>query len=127
MTIEEIIKGIEWKDATETGTSIGKISDLYKTEELLLVKKSKNDAPRATIMVKKDNKVSNIIISKELTVLVRAGLVTLEHLIGFPVLYNDKQNQLYVGRPSEGWKFTKDIKETDYVATPVSLEELAGF
>jgi len=124
MTIEEILKGIEWKEATEASSSIGVLNEVYKDHEILLVKNSKTGAKRATIMVKKDNKVSTVIIGEELTTLVRAGLVTLEHLVAFPLLYNDKQNQLYLGRPSEGWKAVADVKVVNYVPKPVALEDL---
>ena len=52
MTTEEILKGLEWKDATETSSSIGILNEVYKGHELLLIKNSKTGAKRATIMIK---------------------------------------------------------------------------
>mgnify|MGYP001390763024 CR=1 FL=1 len=126
MTTEEILKGLEWKDATETSSSIGILNEVYKGHELLLIKNSKTGPKRATIMIKKGDQVTNVIIGKEPTTLVRANIINLEHLVGFPLMYNDKQNQLYLGRPSEGWQAVADITVVNYVATPVTLEELAG-
>jgi len=125
MTTEEILKGIEWKEAAEGSSSIGILNEVYnKDHEILLVKTSKNKAKRASLLIKKDNKVVLVIIGEELTMLVRANIVTLEHLVGFPLMYNDKQNQLYLGRPSEGWKAIADVSVVDYVPQPVALEDL---
>ena len=126
-TVEEILSKIEWKDASVTGTSVGTIQTFFPaTAELLLVKNSKTGAKRATIMVKNGEKVTNLIIGEDLTVLVREGLINLDHLVGFPIMYNDKQNQLYIGRPSEGWKEVKSIVKKDYKITAVTMEDLAG-
>jgi hypothetical protein len=123
-TVEEILAGIQWKDASTTGTSLGTIQDLFPKAELLLVKTSKSGAKRATIMVKDGDKVTNLIIGEELTVLVREGLISLEHLVGFPLMHNDKQNQLYVGRPSQGWQEVKSIVKQDYKITAITMKDL---
>ena len=127
MNVQEILNGIVWKDAKEqSGNSLGTLKEVFPTEEILIVKRSKTNALRATVMLKKGDKITNLICSEDLTPLVRAGRVTEEHLAGFPIIHNEKQNSLYIGFPSKGWIEVKSIKVAEYVPVAVSHDEIAS-
>lgn len=125
MTAEQILQSIVWRDDNpQTGNGLGTLQEVFPTAEILLVKNSKTGAKRATIMVKKDGKVTNLICSEQLTPLVRDGRVTKEHLAGFPIIFNDKQNSLYIGFPSTGWTEVRTITVKEFVPEAISLEEM---
>ncbi len=124
MELKDILSKIEWKDESATGAEIGNIKTAFPDAQTLLVKNSKAD--RATIMLKQGSKVTNLTIGLELTKLVRAGLVTMEHLVLMPLLYNEKQNQIYVGRPSEGWLDVKEISGKDFIMPELSFDDITA-
>ena len=76
---------------------------------------------------KQDGKVTNLICSESLTPLVRDGRVTKEHLAGFPIIHNEKQNSLYIGFPSTGWVEVKSIKVAEYKPVAVNHADLETF
>lgn len=124
-TAEQILQSIVWRDDNpQTGNGLGTLKEVFPTAEILLVKNSKTGAKRATIMVKKDGKVTNLICSEALTPLVRDGRITAEHLAGFPIIFNDKQNSLYIGFPSTGWTEVRTITVKEFVPEAISLEEM---
>ena len=128
MKVQEILNGLLWKDATApSGNRMGNLKDVFPDAKVLIVKKSKNNAKRATIMVEQNGKVTNVICSEDLTPLVRDGRVTEEHLAGFPIIYNDKQNSLYIGFPSQGWIEVKGITVAEYKPVPVNHSDLESF
>lgn len=108
-TVEQVLAGITWKDETEGGNSLGTLQEVFPNAELLLIKNSKTGAERATLMIKQNGKVTTVVIGKAITPLVRKGLITENHLAGFPVMHNEKNNGLYIGAPSGGWKEIKNI------------------
>jgi len=103
------------------------LKEVFPNAEILIVKNSKNNAQRATVMVKQNGKISNLICSLPMTPLVRDGRITKEHLAGFPIMYNEKQNSLYIVFPSQGWVEIKDIKVAEYKPTVVSAQDVADF
>jgi hypothetical protein len=124
MTAEQILQNIVWREDKPQGSGLGTLKEVFPTSEILIVKNSKTGAKRATILVKKDGKVYNVICSEQLTPLVREGKVTAEHLAGFPLVYNDKQNSIYIGFPSTGWTEVKSITVKEFVPQAVNLEDL---
>ena len=124
MELKDILSKIEWKDESATGAELGSIKTAFPNASTLLVKNSA--AQRATIMLKEGNKVTNLTISLELTKLVRAGLVTIDHLILMPLVYNATQNQIYVGRPSEGWLEVKEIEGKDFIMPELSFDDITA-
>ncbi len=128
MNVQEILNGILWKEETaQTGNNLGTLKEVFPNAEILIVKNSKNNAQRATVMVKQNGKISNLICSLPMTPLVRDGRITKEHLAGFPIMYNEKQNSLYIVFPSQGWVEIKDIKVAEYKPTVVSAQDVADF
>jgi len=108
-TLEQVLAGIEWKAEQEGSSSLGTIQDVFPNAELLIIKNSKTGAKRATIMIKQNGKVTNVVCAENITPLVREGIITEKHLAGFPVMYSEKYNSLFVGAPSGGWQEIKNI------------------
>lgn len=125
-TAEQILSQIVWREEKPQGTGLGNLKDVFPDAELLVVKKSRNNAVRATIMVRKDNKVTNVICSEDMTPLVRDGRLTIEHLAGFPLVFNEKQNSIYIGFPSQGWVETRKITVKEFKPVAVSHNDLIG-
>jgi hypothetical protein len=125
MTAEQILQNIVWReDKPQTGNGLGTLQEAFPNAEILIVKKSRKNAVRATIMVRTDKGVTNVICSEQLTPLVRDGRVTAEHLAGFPLVYNEAQNSVYIGFPSTGWKPVKDITAKEFVPVAVAYEDM---
>ena len=125
MNVQEILQKIVWKDdSQQSGNSLGNLNVAFPKAEILLVPHSKNGARRATVMLKDNGKVTNLICSERVTDLMRAGKLTKEHVAGFPVIYNDKQNALYLGLPSDGWIEIKSITVKEYKPQAVSMEDV---
>lgn len=126
MTKEELLSTMVYTDATANDTqSPGTLQDVFTGFDLLPVKHSKNGAERASIMARKDNKVTTIVCSPAVTELFRANIISLEHIIGFPILRGNNGGT-YVTLPSNGWTPIKDIVKVDFVPAPVSHEDLIG-
>jgi hypothetical protein len=124
-TANDILSQIAWREEKEqTGSSIGTLQTAFSDCELLLVKTSKKNALRATVMIKKDGKVTNAICSEAMTPLVRQGRITLEHIVNFPLVYNKDKNSIFIGFPSQGWVEAKSITAKEFKATAVNLEDL---
>jgi len=113
-TAEQILSQIVWKDEKPQGTGLGTLKQAFPDGEVLVVKKSKTGAVRATVLVRTAKGVMNIICSEQLTPLVRDGRVTEEHLAGFPLVYNEKQNSIYIGFPSTGWVEVRKITPKEF-------------
>lgn len=124
MTAEQILQNIVWREDKPQGSGLGTLKEVFPTSEILIVKKSKTGAKRATIMVKKDGKIYNVICSEQLTPLVRDGRVTAEHLAGFPLVYNDTQNSIYIGFPSTGWIEVNSITAKEFIPEAINPEDL---
>jgi hypothetical protein len=114
MQITEILSKIETREEMGSSESIGTIHSLFLDHDVIVVKKSRTGATRASILVKKDGQVKNIICSEAISPAIRDGRITREHLVGFPLFYNEEQNQLYVGAPSAGWVAVRDIEVEDF-------------
>ena len=111
-----ILEKLVYREATSLdGINAGTISEVFADFEMLPVKNSKSGARRSTIMFKKDGKVTNVILSATLTDAFRAGVVEKEHIVGFPMIWNEEKKQLFVGFPAEGWTKTATITAKDYV------------
>ena len=124
MTTEELLSTMEFKDATANDAqSPGTVKEVFAGFELLPVKNSKTGAVRATIMARKDNKVYTIVCSPAVTELFRANMITMEHIIGFPILRGNNGGT-YITLPSSGWIAVKDIVKKDFVPAPVALEDI---
>lgn len=122
MTVQEILQNIVWKEETtglDGATEMGILKDLFPTADMLVVKHSKRGAERASIMIKKDGKLHTVICSPRVTQLLRADKITKEHLVGFNVLHNTKQNSLYLTLPSDGWVEIRKISIKQYI--PVAI------
>jgi hypothetical protein len=124
MTTNEILAKLETRDANQGTESLGTIKQLFADHEMFVVRKSKNNAKRAAVLLKKDGKVHTVVCSEEMTPLVRSGQITKENLAGFPVIYNEERNALFVGLPAEGWVSVKTITVRDFVPSVVSPENL---
>ena len=126
MTKTELLKDIVWKDESANSTSVGNFKDLFSDYSSLLVKTSKNNAARATIMLKKDGKVTNITCSAKLTTLIRGGKLGMNEIAGFPVFKSDTGKGIFVGLPSDGWVEVATIVVKDFVPQAVTLDEIIG-
>lgn len=124
MNVQEILQQIAWKDEKQSGNSLGNLNEVFPNAEILMVPKSKTNAERATVMIKQNGKVYNLTCSLAMTPLVRSGKLTKEHIVGFPIIFNEKQNSLYIGLPSAGWVEVSSITVAEYKPQAVSLEEL---
>lgn len=114
MQITEILSKLETRDALASSTSLGTIKTAFPDHKMLVVRKSKNGAARAAILLEKDGKVTTVVVSEEMTPLVRQGKVKEEHLAQFPLVYNEKRNTLFLGKPATGWVEVKEIEVVDF-------------
>jgi hypothetical protein len=124
---QEILSKLVWKDpeTENAGASVGNCSTIFKDCELLAIKHSKNGAKRATFMFKnKEGKTQTVAMSPRVTELYRADKITEDQILGFPVMYSDKLNSLFIGLPSSGWIEVKAIKVKDFKPSGLSLEDL---
>ena len=124
MTTEELLSTMTFTDATANDAqSPGTLQEIFTGFELLPVKNSKSGAKRASIMARKDNKVYTIVCSPAVTELFRANLISMEHIVGFPILRGNNGGT-YVTLPSSGWVAIKDIVRKDFVPAPVAHNDL---
>jgi hypothetical protein len=123
-TAEQILSQIVWREDKPQGTGLGTLKQVFSDAEILVVKKSKTGAKRATLMVRTAKGVTNVICSEPLTPLVRDGRVTEEHLAGFPLIWNDQQNSMYITFPSTGWVEVKKITPKEFKPEAVSHNDL---
>lgn len=126
MTKTELLKDIKWVEETVNATSVGNFKELFSDYSSLLIKQSKNGATRATIMIKKDGKITNITCSEKLTTLVRANKLGMQEIAGFPVFKSDRNGGIFVGLPSDGWVEIATIVIKDYVPAAVTVDEILG-
>ena len=125
-TVQEILQEIVWKDDQQSGSSLGVLNEVFPTAEILVVKNSRNNARRATVMLKDNGKVTHLICSEKVTDLLRADKLQKEHLAGFPIIWNETQSQMYLGLPSQGWIEVKTIKVAQWVPEAISPEDLVN-
>ena len=124
--MNSILEKLVYREATsQDGINAGTISEVFADFEMLPVKNSKSGARRSTIMFKKDGKVTNVILSAVLTDAFRAGVVEKEHIIGFPMIWNEDKQQLFVGFPAEGWTKTATITVKNYVVAPFDHNDVS--
>jgi hypothetical protein len=124
MTTEELLSTMTFTDATANDAqSPGTLKEVFTGFDLLPVKNSKSGAQRATIMARKDNKVYTIVCSPAVTELFRADMISMEHIVGFPILRGNNGGT-YVTLPSSGWVSIKDIVIKNFVPGPVSHEDI---
>jgi hypothetical protein len=119
---------VVWRDAnTSTGTAnvIGTTRVLFADCEVLPVTKNIANGKRLTIMIKKGDKVTNVIGSSNVTALYKAGSLTINQMLDFPVIKADNGG-LFVGLPATGWVAMSSIKVEVYRPSSVAqFEELA--
>jgi len=124
--MQDINELIQWRTSETTGkASIGNFKELFGAYEALLLRKSKNGAERATILMTDPadrTKTFNVICSLDITPRVRSGEITMEHIVNFPVFHGEKG--FFVGIPNEGWVAVKKIVAKAYVAKPINYEKL---
>lgn len=123
-TAEQILSQITWKDEQVQGPSLGTLKDLFPGYEMFVVKKSKTDALRASILVKKDGKVTTVVCSEDITPLVRSERLTIEHLVTLPLVFNEKQKTLYIARPGSSWKEIDKITPKEFKPQAVAMEDM---
>ena len=117
--MNSILEKLVYREATsQDSISAGTISEVFADFEMLPVKNSRTGARRSTIMFKKDGKITNVILSETLTDAFRAGIIETAHIVGFPMIYNEDKQQLFVGFPAAGWAPTKSVTVKDYVVAP---------
>jgi len=121
MQITEILSKLETRDALVSSTSIGTIKSAFPDHKMLVVRKSKNGAERASILLEKDGQVWTVVCSKALTPLVRENKVREEHLAQFPLVYNEERNALFLGLPANGWVEVKEIEVVDFDMSDIIL------
>jgi hypothetical protein len=117
---EEIV----WRDElTSNGNlnTLGTVKELFHDCELLPV--TKNLDKRATLMFKKDGKVANVVMSKSVNELFRAGKLTIPQVMGFQVI-KAENGGFYAALPASGWIEVKTIKVQDFKPSGLSLEDL---
>ena len=124
MTAEQILQNIVWKDEKPQGPSLGTLQTLFPKHEMFVVKKSKNNALRASVLVKKDGKMTTVVCSEDITPLVRDERLTIEHLVALPLVFNEKQNTLYLGRPGSSWKDIDKITPKEFKPKAVAMEDM---
>lgn len=117
--LEEVI----WRDA-ETSTSttniIGTVKELFGDCEFLPV--TKNLDKRVTLMFKKDNKIATVVCSDTVSKLQRAGKLSFDQILSFPIIKGDKG--LFAVLPFQEWIEMKSIVVREYKPAPLTLEEL---
>lgn len=124
MTKEELLSGLTFTEAKgNDAQSAGTFKEVFEGFDVLPVKHSKNGAARATILVRKDNKVANVICSPAVTELFRANQLTINQIMGFPIL-KANNGGIFVTLPSTGWSAIQDITVKDFQVVPVSVSEL---
>lgn len=115
------------RDEQVSGKSLGTLSEIFKDEQGLLltnnVDKDTNELKDHAVIIYNGFKTTagnpgtvTVLLSRKATVLARKGLIGIEELSGFPVIWNDKQNTMYVGIPSVGWFKQNEIVVKAYVA-----------
>jgi hypothetical protein len=124
MTTEELLSTMVFTDATANDTqSPGTLQQVFTDFDLLPVKHSKTGAARSTILARKGDKVTTIVCSPAVTELFRANIISMEHIVGFPIL-RANNGGTFVTLPSNGWTAVKDIVRKDFVPAPVSHNDI---
>ena len=89
MLVEELLKSIVWRESTtESSASVGTFKECFSNYSALLLRKSKNNAKRASVLMQdpKDSKKSFIVVCSEaLTPLVREEKLGMAEIAGFPI------------------------------------------
>ena len=134
----ELLEKVAKRDDQQSNSaSIGTLPEIFKGYSTLLVRNAKDangktKADRATILYKKLNETTNkmevvtVICSIDLTKLVRAFMVGMGEISGFPVFFNDKQNQFYVGMPGQGWSEQDDIAVKEWSPEAINYNKLGS-
>lgn len=116
--VQEILKKITYRDEESQGSqSIGTAKEVFADFEFLPVKNSKNNARRASIMMKNisTGQIAQqvLVLSTAATDLFRADKINTDHIAGFPVFYSEDKG-FFVGLPSAGWIVVSKIKVKQY-------------
>ena len=124
MTKQELLASLTFQEAKGNDVqSPGTFKEIFEGYDVLPLKHSKNGAARSSILVRKDNKVTTIVCSPAVTELFRANQLTINQIMGFPILVGSNGG-VYVTLPSTGWSAVEDIAVKDFQVVPVSVSEL---
>lgn len=129
VTKQQLLAGIDWMDATENNNaSIGTFQEIFGQYEAMLIRKSKNGAKLATVLVKNENgKTKAVCCSENLTALVRSNeSVTLEHIMNLPVFKHATHSGIYVGLKGQNFKRVDEIPAIDAMPSAVFNPEDAA-
>lgn len=124
---EQYLALMDVRDEKVSGKSLGTLSEIMKDHKGLAVfhnvdQDTKELKDHAVIIYDGFKTAAGnpgtvtVLLSRKATVLARKGLIGMDELSGFPVIWNDKQNSMYVGIPSLGWFKQNEIIVKAYVA-----------
>ena len=126
MTQQELLSKIQWRESEfNQSTSIGTFKETFSQFNALLLKKSKNGAKRASVLMTDPNdtkKTFTVVCSETMTPLVREGVITLQEIAGFPVFHGDKG--FFVGIPSQGWVPVSKITAKEFKPVAISHADI---
>ena len=123
--MNQVLQKLVWRDEqTQNNAAVGTMKEIFADFDYLPIKKSKTGALRATFLFKDkvSKKVTNVICSEALTPLFRSGKISVEQIMGFPVIWNEERKALFVGLPSTGWAGVETVTVQDY---EVNYEDVA--
>lgn len=128
MTLAELQSKINWQEPTQAPTSSATLGELFPNCNIGIIKNSKNNAERASLVLqnKETGKSTIVVCSLDITPFVRNGQVTAEHLKGMNVVFNDKYESFFIG---QGFVFedldTVKVKAFNRIAITANPEDLA--
>lgn len=129
VTKTQLLAGIDWMDAKENkSASVGTFQEIFGQYEAMLIRKSKNGAKLATILVKNEKgETKAVCCSENLTALVRANeSVTIEHIMNLPVFKHKEHSGIYVGLKGQNFKRVDEIDAIDAMPSAVFNPEDAA-
>tara|TARA_R110000782_G_scaffold74248_3_gene148432 strand:+ start:15361 stop:15735 length:375 start_codon:yes stop_codon:yes gene_type:complete len=110
--------------ASTTTTESGIAKDLFKGLKFILnIKKDKR--PSVTFIDEKTNKSITVCVEKELVDPVRAGKITINHLLGFTVLRGDNDGLYFIAPKVRAMGEVDSIEVESLEA--VTFNQLAGY
>ena len=117
VTKQQLLAGIDWTDAKENqSASVGTFQELFSDFNAILVRKSKNGAKLATVLLQDPTtgKTKPVCCSERLTALVRANeAITIEHIMNLPVFKHKEHSGIYVGLKGQNFKKVEEIQAID--------------
>jgi len=126
MTTEQILQNIQWRESElSQSASIGTFKETFSQFNALLLRKSKTNAARASVLMTdpaNPKKTFTVVCSLAMTPLVREGVITLQEIAGFPVFHGDKG--FFIGIPNEGWVPVSKITTKEFKPQAVSHADI---